>query len=130
MLALSIAATWCDDDSTRCIDERRIVRRVHIATRFIYESDIQMKESTPCYLKNCAYKVAPYADFCGAGHKQPTEDKRVFGDCWVYCNQHMKPHETGWCTISVRDKVKLDATNAKDAYAECEAKGLKLYGHD
>jgi hypothetical protein len=18
---------------------------------------------------------------------------------WVYCSQHMRPHETGWCTV-------------------------------
>ena len=59
-----------------------------------------------------------------------TEDYLTFGDCWVYCNQHLRPHKTGWCTVSVKDKIKLEAKNEQDAYDECNGKRLKIYGHD
>ena len=58
-----------------------------------------------------------------------TEDAKVFGpDAWVYCESHLSPHGTGWCTVPARDKTKLDAITREDAYAECRAKGLYLYG--
>lgn len=81
----------------------------------------------PCFRDNCLCNVVEYTDVCEAGHKQPTEDERVFGDVWVYCSQHMRPHRTGWCTVSARDKTKLDATNAPDAYAECKERGLEIF---
>lgn len=60
--------------------------------------------------------------------KPPTEDAIVFGaDAWVYCRQHMRPHPTGWCGVSVRDKVGLGVTDAKAAYAKCEEWGFELY---
>lgn len=56
------------------------------------------------------------------------EDERAFGkDAWVYCNQHLRPHQTGWCTISARDKVGLGVSDAKAAYAKCRAWGFVLY---
>lgn len=59
----------------------------------------------------------------------PEEDARVFGvGAWVYCNQHMRPHLTGWCTVSPRNKTKLDATNDKAAYEECRLKRFELFG--
>lgn len=58
----------------------------------------------------------------------PQEDAREFGEkAWIYCDQHMRPHTTGWCTVGTRHKVKLDATSAEEAYAECKQKGLALY---
>lgn len=60
--------------------------------------------------------------------KTLTEDAIVFGEnVWVYCNQHLRPHLTGWCTVPARNKVKLDATTEDAAHAECEAKGFTLY---
>jgi hypothetical protein len=58
-----------------------------------------------------------------------TEDTKVFGEnVWVYCNQHLRPHLTGWCTVSLHNKVQLDATNVDQAFEECKLKGFKLYG--
>ncbi len=45
---------------------------------------------------------------------------------WVYCSQHLRPHTTGWCTVSNEDKVPLAAKTRGEAYAECRAKGLRL----
>jgi predicted RNA-binding protein with PUA-like domain len=60
--------------------------------------------------------------------KPMTEDEIGFGrKQWIYCSQHMAPHLTGWCTVSNRNKTKLDAQNRKDAYNECKRSGLKLY---
>jgi hypothetical protein len=57
-----------------------------------------------------------------------TEDAKHFGEnVFVYCSQHLRPHSTGWCTVSVSNKIKLDATDEVAAYAECEAKGYKIY---
>jgi hypothetical protein len=56
------------------------------------------------------------------------EDERVFGkDVWIYCNQHLRPHMTGWCTVAVRNKVALKATDAASAYTECQKRRFKLY---
>ncbi len=56
------------------------------------------------------------------------EDESAFGaDAWVYCNQHMRPHQTGWCGVSPRDKVGLGVTTAEAALEKCRAWGFALY---
>jgi len=60
--------------------------------------------------------------------KPPTEDQVAFGrKVWIYCDQHMRLHMTGWCTVGNRHKIKLDATTQNDAYEECRQKGYELY---
>lgn len=55
-------------------------------------------------------------------------DNEVFGeDVYVHCDAHGYPHLTGWCTVGVRSKTKLDATTYEDAVKECEQKNLWLY---
>lgn len=57
-----------------------------------------------------------------------TADQQEFGqDVWVYCDQHLRPHKTGWCTVANRNKTLLQSASEADAYAECEARGFKLY---
>lgn len=57
-----------------------------------------------------------------------TNDERAFGrDAWVYCSQHMKPHQTGWCTVAVRDKIGLGVTTAQEAEQKCRDFKLPLY---
>ncbi len=46
---------------------------------------------------------------------------------FCYCNQHLAPHPTGWCTIPASDKVALKAENYSDAVIECRQLGLPLY---
>lgn len=59
----------------------------------------------------------------------PTEDVAAFGkDAWIYCSQHMKPHQTGWCTISPRDKIGLGVDTAEAAYEKCRAWKFPIYG--
>ncbi len=59
--------------------------------------------------------------------EQKTEDSVKFGDdAWVYCDQHLRPHMTGWCTVSVRNKVLLRAKSAEEAYAECKELGFRM----
>jgi len=58
---------------------------------------------------------------------EPTEDYTVFGDTWVYCSQHRRPHPTGWCTVSPRDKMGLGTNVASEAYDKCRAMGLYLH---
>lgn len=60
--------------------------------------------------------------------KPPTEDAATFGpNVWVYCRQHMRPHETGWCSVSPRDKVGLGVTTAQEAQQKCRDWGFELY---
>ena len=57
-----------------------------------------------------------------------TEDEKAFGpEAYVYCSQHMRPHTTGWCTVSNRNKTKLAARNFEDALKECEKRGFAVY---
>lgn len=57
-----------------------------------------------------------------------TEDEKAFGvDAWIYCNQHLKPHQTGWCSVAVRDKIGLGVKTASEAYSKCLDWGLELY---
>lgn len=59
-----------------------------------------------------------------------TEDEKVFGkDHWVYCNQHLRPHLTGWCTVDVRNKVGLGiyGDNEREAYQKCRDFDLKIF---
>lgn len=57
-----------------------------------------------------------------------TEDEIAFGkDAWVYCSQHCRPHQTGWCTVSPRDKVGLGVKTAEEAYTKCRTWGFGLY---
>jgi len=61
-----------------------------------------------------------------------TEDEAMFGHgAWVYCGQHMNAHPTGWCSVSVRDKVGLGISGrgaevAQEARAKCQEFGLPL----
>lgn len=60
--------------------------------------------------------------------KDEAEDVAAFGrGAWVYCNQHMRPHLTGWCSVSPRDKVGLGVKTAEEAYDKCRAWGFPLY---
>jgi hypothetical protein len=60
--------------------------------------------------------------------KPPTEDEEAFGvGAWVYCRQHMRAHQTGWCGVSPRDKVGLGVKTAQEAIDRCRAWGFPLY---
>jgi len=58
-------------------------------------------------------------------------DEKPAGDehmgAWVYCNQHLRPHTTGWCTVRAPSKIPLKATTGEEAYAECKERGLFIY---
>lgn len=62
----------------------------------------------------------------GRGEAVMTDDFREFGDCLVYCEAHKKPHKTGWCTVPVYRKVKLEATALVDAYLEAKSLNLEV----
>ncbi len=65
-------------------------------------------------------------------NKEEIEDFQMFGDCYVYCNQHLNVHKTGWCTVSVRNKISLGKfenthQGLLDALNKAEEFGLKIY---
>lgn len=63
--------------------------------------------------------------------EEKTEDMAL-GD-WVYCGQHLRPHQTGWCTVGLEDKIGLGSftgtfeEQARKAAEKCRRFGLKLY---
>ena len=58
----------------------------------------------------------------------PTEDEIAFGrNVIVYCDQHLRPHHTGWCSVPNSHKTKMLATNMTDAYTECRLRGWTIY---
>lgn len=60
--------------------------------------------------------------------KKLIEDERVFGKkAWVYCRQHLRPHLTGWCTVSCINKIGLGVKNEEEAYKKCKLLGLKIF---
>jgi len=60
--------------------------------------------------------------------KPLTEDEAVFGvNAWVYCSQHMKVHQTGWCSVSARDKVGLGVATVHEGLDKCRELGLALH---
>lgn len=61
--------------------------------------------------------------------KELTEDFKEWGDAWVYCNQHLAAHKTGWCSVGVRNKVCLCAGDKteEEAVKKCLDFGFKLY---
>lgn len=59
---------------------------------------------------------------------EATEDVKAFGaDVWIYCRQHLRPHQTGWCTVHVDQKVPLEVTSMEAAYAECRRRKFTIY---
>lgn len=64
--------------------------------------------------------------------KIQTEDQ-ILGE-WIYCGQHLRPHQSGWCTVGLEDKVGLGPfTGASDvqsqkAMEKCRHLGLKIGG--
>lgn len=48
---------------------------------------------------------------------------------WVYCKGHVGPHATGWCSVSVDQKVPLRATTREEALQESWAIGRHIYGY-
>ncbi len=70
-------------------------------------------------------------NICACGHNPLTEDEIAFGKgAWVYCRQHVKPHQTGWCGVGPQDKVGLGVATVEQAYAKCRAWGFPLYGEE
>lgn len=46
---------------------------------------------------------------------------------FVYCLQHRRVHNTGWCSVPNLEKVALISENIDDAVAEWELKAPKLF---
>lgn len=53
-------------------------------------------------------------------------DDKVYGTQFVYCIQHCRVHETGWCTVAAVDKIALLSTTQKDAEMEWDLKKSTL----
>lgn len=49
-------------------------------------------------------------------------DDTIYGTKYVYCGQHLRVHEVGWCTVSALNKIPLFGETEKEAHAEWEMK--------
>lgn len=49
---------------------------------------------------------------------------------FVYCRSHVRPHATGWCSVSAGEKIPLRARTSEEAYAEVRAYGWKISGEE
>lgn len=56
---------------------------------------------------------------------QGTDDK-VYGTKFVYCTQHCRIHETGWCTVPVVQKIPLLSQTEPEAREEWDLKRFWL----
>lgn len=58
-----------------------------------------------------------------------TDDLEEWGGAWVYCKSHRRPHKTGWCTVSVANKVCLGGStmDQEEANNKCREFGLEIY---
>jgi hypothetical protein len=61
-------------------------------------------------------------------YRKLKEPDYTLGD-FVYCRSHVAPHLSGWCTVSVVDKIGLEATTPEEAFEEVKAMGLPIYNH-
>ena len=60
-----------------------------------------------------------------------TEDVKVFGESrWVYCESHVRPHLTGWCTVCSSKKRLLTAVSRDEAYKEARSLGFSIIGEN
>ena len=57
------------------------------------------------------------AELTAAGIAWDGDDDTAFG-AFVYCNQHLRAHGTGWCTVGNVEKVALKAATADEATIE------------
>lgn len=60
------------------------------------------------------------ADLEAAGIPWDGTDDTVFDVPFVFCNQHLRAHGVGWCTVSNVEKVPLQATTHAEADVEAE----------
>jgi hypothetical protein len=51
-----------------------------------------------------------------------SQDDTRYGTKFVYCDQHLRVHATGWCTVSCINKIPLLADTESEAVAEWEMK--------
>jgi hypothetical protein len=56
--------------------------------------------------------------------EKPAGDEHL--GTFVYCKQHLRPHNTGWCTAHALDKIGLKATTREAAYDEVRANGWTI----
>lgn len=53
-------------------------------------------------------------------------DDKVYGTKFVYCTQHCRIHETGWCTVPIVHKIPLLSQTIEDAETEWDVKKIYL----
>jgi hypothetical protein len=100
--------------------EERLEQEVAEKRQYLDEYAAEKKERNERLEQIASLLNTPFSD------EQP--DVATFGrGAWVYCRQHMRAHETGWCSVGAYDKLGLGVKTAQEAYAKCREWGLELY---
>lgn len=94
--------------------------REHIIYASLYDGDSLTISATLDYVTKRMRELIPKPEIVA-------EDEIAFGQCFVYCDQHLRPHTTGWCSVSSKNKIPLNAKTIEEAYEECKHKGFKLH---
>lgn len=103
--------------------EERLEQEVEEKRRFIEEYANEKIELRQRLIQIAALIDTPLMD------EQP--DVAAFGRGeWVYCRQHCKPHQTGWCSVGIYDKIGLGVNTAQAAYAKCREWKFHIYGEN
>jgi hypothetical protein len=71
---------------------------------------------------------AAVADIPKSATAEPYENTndKIYGTKFVYCIQHCRVHETGWCLVAAVDKIALLSQTQKDAEIEWDLKKSTL----
>lgn len=100
--------------------EERLEQEVAEKRQFLDEYAAEKRERNERLEQVAALLATPFSD------EQP--DVAAFGrGAWVYCKQHMRAHETGWCSVGVYDKIGLGVKTVDEALAKCREWGFPLY---
>lgn len=51
-----------------------------------------------------------------------SQDDKIYATRFVYCGQHLRVHETGWCTVSAIHKIPLLSETIEEAQKEWNLK--------
>jgi len=104
--------------------------KLELLIKWIAEAEASSKSAHAIRLALAdAERMVDY--LCGVEPKrqEPAKpDDWTLGD-WVYCAQHLRPHPSGWCTVSLADKVGLGPViSSADAAEKCRRLGLHISG--
>ena len=103
----------------------------NMAARRVFEKNIQgaaaqsLRRTSKAISDSSPYRNTPQFDNLiklGGLDANPWfgSDDKIWGTDFVYCNQHLRVHSTGWCTVSCYHKVPLLGKTLEESQKEWE----------